>query len=445
MTDQHDKIKRYLDEMCSQVKAREVHTDLRDELGNHMREMMLDKEQEGFTEEEAAVYAIKQMGDPAAVGKSMHRLHRHRMHWGLICGLISLAIVSLFLMWNFTTNVTNARYQNFYNVQVVYTIIGMTLMSFFIFFDYRKWKRAAWWIYILLNTMLWVNPMISSSINGMYRYYNAYGFVLDLTSAAMWVLPLTIGAIMLDKLRSNCNVKTILSYIAMVALPSVLLLQISDWVRLVMFGIISLVLFGWITRKWLYTAIATVITVCIGLLLLLTTDSYHRLERFSVVFNLEDDSMGNGYYNHSIMGILQSAGWWGNGLDIAFDQFKTSYFDYPGVLLIDVFGWSAGILLLVGIIWFVASMVNMLPRIRDDFGRMIIVIITSMFALQMIYSLAMTTGRVPILSVVFPFIGYGNHLIFDYAMIGLLLGVYRRKDTVLLKNEKSQSVATPVQ
>lgn len=445
MTDQHDKIKRYLDEMCSQVKAREVHTDLRDELGNHIREMMLDKEEEGLTREEAAEYAIEQMGDPAAVGKSMHRLHRHRMHWGLIIGLISLAIVSLFLMWIFSTNVTDDRFQNFYNIQVVYTIIGMLFMSFFMFFDYRKWRKVAWWIYILINTMLMINSMISSSINGIYRYYNAYGFVLDLTTAAMWVLPLAVGAILLDKLRFNCNAKSILSYIAMVALPAALLFQISDWVRLVMFGIISLVLFGWITRKWLYTAIATVITASMGLLLLLTTDSYHRLERFLVVFNLEDYPLGNGYYNNSIMGILQSAGWWGNGLDTAFDQFKTSYFDYPGVLLIDVFGWAAGIGLLVSIIWFVASMVNTLPRIRDDFGRMIIVIITSMFALQMVYSLAMTTGRVPILSVVFPFIGYGNHLIFDYAMMGLLLGVYRSKDTVSLKNNKSRPTTTPIQ
>jgi len=445
MTDHHDKIKRYLDEMCSQVKAREVHTDLRDELGNHMREMMLDKEHEGLSQEEAAAYAIEQMGDASAVGKSMHRLHRHRMHWGLLCGLISLAIVSLFLMWIFTTNVTDDRFQNFYNIQVVYTIIGMMLMSFFMFFDYRKWRRAAWWIYILLNLMLWINPMISPRINGTNRFMTGYGFVLDLTTAAMWVLPLAIGAILMNKLRSNFGAQTILSYIAMVAVPAALLFQISDWVRLVMFGIISLVLFGWITRKWLYTAIATVITACIGLLLLLTTDSYHRLERFSVVFNLEDDPMGDGYFNRSIMGILQSAGWWGNGLDIAFDRFKTSYFDYPGVLLIDVFGWAAGIGLLVAIIWFVASMVKTLPRIRDDFGRMIIVIITFMFALQIIYSLAMTTGRVPILSVVFPFIGYGNHLIFDYAMMGLLLGVYRRKDIVSLRNEKSKQTATPTQ
>lgn len=63
-------------------------------------------------------------------------------------------------------------------------------------------------------------------------------------------------------------------------------------------------------------------------------------------------------------------------------------------------------------------------------------LIASMFALQIIYSLAMTTGKAPILSIVFPFIGYGNHLMFDYAMLGLLLGVYRRKDTISKKNEK---------
>ncbi|WP_338594259.1 permease prefix domain 1-containing protein [Paenibacillus sp. Y5S-9] len=82
MTNRHERIQHYLDHMCVQVKAREVHNDLRDELGNHMEEMILDKEQEGYTEEEAITYAIEQMGDPAVVGKSMHRLHRHRMHWG---------------------------------------------------------------------------------------------------------------------------------------------------------------------------------------------------------------------------------------------------------------------------------------------------------------------------------------------------------------------------
>ncbi|MFB8373882.1 FtsW/RodA/SpoVE family cell cycle protein [Paenibacillus taichungensis] len=436
MTDRHEKIKHYLDQLCSQVKAREVHTDLRDELGNHMEEMMLDKEQEGLSQEEAAAYAIEQMGDPAVVGKSMHRLHRHRMHWGLLVGLIGLSITSLLLIWIFTTNVADEKYQSLYRGHVVYTVIGVMLMLFFIYFDYRKLKRAAWWIYILLNALLWINPMISTNFYGMSRFLIApLGFVIDLTTASVWILPLAIGAIVQDKLRSNCNMQSILTYIAMVALPVVLLFQMSDWVRMFLFGTMSIILFGWLTRKWFYTALGAVVTGSIFVLLLFYADQYGRLKRLSVVLNLQDDPYG-GYSNNSIIEIIQSAGWWGNGIDTTFDMFKTSYLDYPGVLLIDVFGWSAGILLLVGIIWFVASMVKILPHIRDDFGRMIIISITSMFALQIIYSLAMTTGKAPILSIVFPLIGYGNHLLFEYAMLGLLLGIYRRKDTVSKKNEK---------
>ncbi|PWW36659.1 MULTISPECIES: FtsW/RodA/SpoVE family cell cycle protein [Paenibacillus] len=436
MTDRHEKIKHYLDQLCSQVKAREVHTDLRDELGNHMEEMMLDKEQEGLSQEEAAAYAIEQMGDPAVVGKSMHRLHRHRMHWGLLVGLIGLSITSLLLIWIFTTNVADEKYQSLYRGHVVYTVIGVMLMFFFIYFDYRKLKKAAWWIYILLNVMLWISPMITKDIHGNSRYWSLFGLTIDLTTASVWILPLAIGAIMLDKLRSNCNMQSILTYIAMVMFPAVLLFQTLDWVRLFLFGIMCIILFGWLTRKWLYTALGAVVTGSIFVLLLFFADQYGRLKRLSVVLNLQDDPYGDGYNNNSIIEVIQSSGWWGNGIDTTFDKFKTSYYNYPGVLLIDVFGWSAGILLLVGVIWYVASMMKILPRIRDDFSRMIIVSITAMFALQIIYSLAMTTGKVPILSISFPFIGYGNHLIYDYAMLGLLLGVYRRKDTISKRNEK---------
>ncbi|MEO2213544.1 FtsW/RodA/SpoVE family cell cycle protein [Paenibacillus amylolyticus] len=438
MTNRHERIQHYLDHMCVQVKAREVHNDLRDELGNHMEEMILDKEQEGYTEEEAIAYAIEQMGDPAVVGKSMHRLHRHRMHWGLLVGLIGLSITSLLLIWIFTTNVADEKYQTLYRGHVVYTVIGVMLMLFFIYFDYRKLKKAAWWIYILLNVLLWINPMISTDFYGMSRFLIApLGFVIDLTTASVWILPLAIGAIVQEKFHLNCNMQSILTYIAMVAVPVVLLFQMSDWVRMFLFGTMSIILFGWLTRKWLYTALGAVVTGSIFVLLLFFADKHGRLERLSVVLNLQDDPYG-GYSNNSIIEIIQSAGWWGNGIDTTFDMFKMSYLDYPGVLLIDVFGWSAGILLLVGIIWFVASMVKMLPRIRDDFGRMIIISITSMFALQIIYSLAMTTGKAPILSIVFPLIGYGNHLLFEYAMVGLLLGIYRRKDTISTINEKIQ-------
>ncbi|WP_145412845.1 hypothetical protein [Paenibacillus xylanexedens] len=54
-----EQIQNYLDQICGQVRAREVHNDLREELGNHLEEIIYDKEQEGFTSKEAVTYAIE--------------------------------------------------------------------------------------------------------------------------------------------------------------------------------------------------------------------------------------------------------------------------------------------------------------------------------------------------------------------------------------------------
>lgn len=442
MTNRHERIQHYLDHMCVQVKAREVHNDLRDELGNHMEEMILDKEQEGYTEEEAIAYAIEQMGDPTVVGKSMHRLHRHRMHWGLLVGIASLLIISLLLTWIYTTNISVERFQFLYKSHLLCTIVGLVLMVFLMYFDYQKWKKSAWWIYILLSGMLWINPLVSPFAHGVQRFWSIFGLTIDLTTISMWVLPLAIGAIMMDKLRTKCDVQSVSTYILLVALPSFSLFQASDWVRLFPFGMATIILFAWITRKWFYTFVGAAITGSVTMIQLFLSGEYRRFERLSVVLDLQNDPLGNGYYNQTIMNILHSAGWWGNGSDTSLDHFTGFYMDYPGVMLIDVFGWLAGIMLLLGIVWFLTSMLKMLPRVLDEFGRMIVFSITMMFALQMLYSLAMTTGKVPIVSVTFPFIGFGSHVILEYAMMGLLLGVYRRKDTISLRSKQGEPITT---
>ena len=42
----------------------------------------------------------------------------------------------------------------------------------------------------------------------VYRFWSIFGLTIDLTTTSMWVLPLAIGAIMQDKLRSNCNMQS---------------------------------------------------------------------------------------------------------------------------------------------------------------------------------------------------------------------------------------------
>ncbi|WP_339277818.1 FtsW/RodA/SpoVE family cell cycle protein [Paenibacillus sp. FSL W8-0426] len=440
MSHRDARIEYYLDQVCQQVKAREVHPDLRDEIGSHLDEIFYERQQEGDTPEQAASYAIAQMGDPLTIGKSMHRLHRHRIHWGVVLGVLALFSVGLLLMWIYSTRFSVSKVEDFSVIYgqsfvnyIFYSVLGIFALIFCMYYDYRKWRNAAWGIYILFNLLLWINPFTTPVINSS-RWLSLYGISLHLSGFAVWVLPLAIGAIMLRKLRTKWGMKSALQYWVLAAIPMTLFVYMDDWVRLTLFVAVSIVLFGWISRRWKLTLLAGMFVVSGATVYLFQSEAHKHLERFAVVLDLQNDPLNTGYYNRSIIDTTQSAGWWGHGLNgITFDKFDIWHTDYPGVALIDVFGWTAGIAMFIGMIWFVVTMLKASLRVKDEFGQMIILVITSVFAFQLLYSLAMTTGRVPILSIKFPIIGYGGFLLtLEYAMIGLLLGVYRRKDTIPL-------------
>ncbi|WP_366296277.1 FtsW/RodA/SpoVE family cell cycle protein [Paenibacillus sp. AN1007] len=438
--EKHSQIKEYLDQICGQVKVKEVHNDLREELGSHLEEMIRDKKQEGYKPDEAAAYAVQQMGDPAELGKRMNKLHRHRMHWRLLAAVIMMGVIGMVLTWIYTNSSLGLGF-DYSSTHLMYTSVGIMTMLFFIFFDYRKWIKWAWPIYILINVMLWITPMLAEAYGGSNRFlFLPFGISIDVTTSALWILPLAIGAIMMDRFRLVPSKQMICTYTALAALPMVLIYQISDWVRLSLFGFTALLLFGWVTRKWLYTVIAACSCGVAAVLIFLLTDEYRRFERLSVLFNLDNASKGEGYANNAIIDIVRTAGWWGNGITIPQNSpFRYYYLDFPGVMLVEVFGWSACVLLIVGIVWLVRTMIKMLPRIQETFGSIIVVSVTAVLALQLIYSAAAVTGIMPILSIRFPLIGYSSHVILEYAMIGLLLGVYRRKDTVLLSGSRTRN------
>ena len=96
-----------------------------------------------------------------------------------------------------------------------------------------------------------------------------------------------------------------------------------------------------------------------------------------------------------------------------------------------------GLLLIVMFFTMMSLLLNRLVyafrAVREPFGKTLIVVLTMMLAIPFLYGLAMTTGRVMIISLPFPFLSYGmSHILIEYAVVGLLLGIYRRKDMIAL-------------
>ena len=70
----NDKIQAYINQVCSQVRFRDVHQDIRLELETHINEAIEEYLSQGSSEEEL-LKAIAQMGDPETIGKELNQVH----------------------------------------------------------------------------------------------------------------------------------------------------------------------------------------------------------------------------------------------------------------------------------------------------------------------------------------------------------------------------------
>ncbi|WP_426454372.1 permease prefix domain 1-containing protein [Paenibacillus sp. S-38] len=87
MIREYEEVQDYLNQVCSKVRAREVHQEIREELISHIEELVLTKEADGSSKEKAVPWALRQMGDPAQVGGELHKIHRPRLNWVLLAAV----------------------------------------------------------------------------------------------------------------------------------------------------------------------------------------------------------------------------------------------------------------------------------------------------------------------------------------------------------------------
>ncbi|NLK51128.1 MAG: FtsW/RodA/SpoVE family cell cycle protein [Syntrophomonadaceae bacterium] len=79
----------------------------------------------------------------------------------------------------------------------------------------------------------------------------------------------------------------------------------------------------------------------------------------------------------------------------------------------------------------ISRLARVVTRSKDEYGRLVVIGIISLFSVQFLWNMAMTLGLVPLAAFSLPFISYGgSQLIMQMAAVGLVLSVYRRKDMV---------------
>lgn len=427
---EHPLVAAYLAEVCRHVKATDVHKDINQELVGHLFERVEDlMELEQLDEEEAIAAAIKAMGDAQVVGIGLDAAHQPKTEWSVLAifvVMLVMAVVAIFVMP--IELMVDVPYK------LAIGFLGLMLMVAAYFYNYQRLARWSWVLFgITLASMFYV-LLFGTEINGSREWLLLGQFGFNIIEVSPYFLIIAIAGILYrDQAWQHSSKRKLLinsckKLIAFILLPLLVYVLIPKMVSLLiyMFGLfVLLLLYG----RWRFILAASGTLIAGLLFLLLHNDSLFRRLYTRLTFMFSDDLDARYQAMRSIEAV-HAGGLWGQGARVANPNIPFAHSEMLYTYLVYSLGWVVGIVLVLVALTFIFRTIQMGLKTTDRYGRALIIGICSIFGLRLLWNLLMCLGMVPIVGIAPPFLYLGSSSIIEFGLVGLILGVYRRKDMV---------------
>ena len=458
----HLQIKDFLEKVCNEIKYKPIREEISKELENHIEEAKEGYMHKGENEENAINKAISDMGDAEVIGKTLNKIHRPKLDYKLIILLLILLCFTFLVVGIKTTSHVFSEGEGPYFIKtIVYLIIGFILGLAIYFMDYTKIEKYSNYIYIA-SSILIIYTVISSHhlINGIpyLNIGNIYipinrvvmplfliafiGFIQNVGKHKVEFRVLDLETIQIDKSLIKIIILSVFSLLLLASIPSLT----SAFILGIAYMIIATVKIIKDSHKKvtnvlkLWGVIAVLGIICI---ISLTTAPY-RLERIVTTFYPETDPEGAGWLGINRKLIIESASMFGEAEDMsnALDLFDAGT-QFAFISILAHYGWIVAILLIVTIILISIKLIINSIKVKDDYGKMLIIGISCLFIFQSVFNVLMNLNLWFESGFELPFVSYGGTgLIMNMACLALVLSIYRRKDILISSDEEKIANST---
>ena len=471
---EHKAIQRYLDEVCEQIRAKEMHEEIRLELTGHLEELAYEKlELAGQDDdslgknsptddavEEAIGHAITRMGNPQTIGKRLHRVHRPKTDWGLLALaalLIGIGLMAMYALQELADPDNAVSWFPLLSNKLRFVAIGAAVLLVLYFVDYRKLKTLRWPIYAVaagLFILARIGP-IGIQMNGAYSWIIIGGIALDVSAIAPYLFLIAYaGYLASEKPASASMVGKLREYGKELglffAMPAYLYLLAPSLVSLAVHFVGASVLL--LTRKqgwkrllfygtFFFSVLAFVIFAARGFTFNGASGSIMYQRWLNYLHLLVGDKSAEPLPSRE---FIRSAGLWGHGFGRRLEGLIYPYSENVVAYLVGSLGWAFGIGLAALVAAFVYRSVRIANQSMDPFARLLVIALSSVLAVKLVWTLLMSVGLLPFVSMAMPFIGYsGLQTVIEMAALGLLLSAFRRKDSIPLPRRERIEQAAP--
>jgi cell division protein FtsW (lipid II flippase) len=425
----HPLAEKYVADVCSQVKAKELRPDIQDELLSHLEEL-IEARLAGHPDEdqEAAVrWAIKQMGDSSEVASGLNRVHKPRTPWAMLVALGLLLAVAIIVMYAVTEAYASnemARFNgyNFAGQQLFHIAIGLAIMFMLSRLPYQRLIQHTNWLYGGAVLLMVVELIAGTEINGS-PIFQVGRISFSIFEASLYIF-MVLAAVSLSRSHPG-SWRDALRYFIMFTLVPLLLYVIAPRFSLLMiYAFASTILLLMYRRDWRWWLPQSALILLIGSCLWIYSHyAQHRIPSFIARITSPD------YLDQQIAEAIRHSAWLGQGGASLVEKLPYLHTESVFTFIIHSLGWLFGIFVVLCVLLLMLLMARAAQLVCHTPGKMIIQAIVIVLAFQFAINICMALGWVPIVGIPMPFISYGGSaLLTNLAAIGLVYAIYRRKD-----------------
>ncbi|MCI8725105.1 MAG: FtsW/RodA/SpoVE family cell cycle protein [Hungatella sp.] len=457
---QYPEAEAYMGKLKEQIRNPMARKMAAEEIENHIADQACAYESQGMEREKAVEAAVRQMGDPVAVGVDLDRIHRPKMNWPLFGMIAAFSILGLILQYMCFYGLgeelreysqANISRENFYR-QCIYTFLGLGAMTGVCFLDYSRIGRhsRAGGLILLLGILMVCQMGGLHLVNGNRSWFVLFPMVnggYPYLKCLLYLFVPLFGGI-LYKNRGTGYRGLVEGFIWIAAL-----FPVGNWIGGGIGGTIDVILVclvmlfmavgkGWfktITRKRLFAA-AFSIMVLGGVAAGGNLRSYQltRLQSLFVENNRE------GYLNMTVRRIMSNLSLRGNSTAVLSQKGLLPWQNIAGIPNDFIFLQMAtqlGIIRMLCICGGLAAlfcvMVLAVVRQKNQMGQMMGLGCVMLLALETVRTVFNNLGFYVASTNGLMFFSYGKvHTITVYILLGVVLSIYRYKDLVWEKEEK---------
>ncbi|KAF1085530.1 Rod shape-determining protein RodA [Sporotomaculum syntrophicum] len=423
--EQNEKIQTYLDTVCSQIKWRDMHAQIRLELISHIGDLVEEYEKNSIPGEDPINKALSQMGNARELGKDLHHIHKPRIEWSILALAVFFLGFGLFILYSLEVNsLIFTESSSLFAKSLIYSLAGMLITVGMYFFNYRRLKSMSWPLYVgalvLWLCVLWQG----SSING--KPYLNLGFItIDFAEIALFFLTVAIAGIFTDRNWQQPNY--LFKTSGLLLFPIILALMSSSLTTAFLYALIFLIIMRTSGAKIKDIGITIIFPLTLAILSVVTYP--HRIARLFAFFNPYQDPQGAGYAVIQSIEAIRSAGFWGQGFNFPIGILPQLHTDFIFTYIVYSLGWITGLAVVVLATALLVRIFRVSRLVKDRYGRLLVSGLVGLLLVQFYWNILMTVGLAPLAAFSLPLVSYGgSHLIIQMTTLGLVLSIYRRKD-----------------